>query len=65
MGGVNTTRDYATTMGFGEWDPQAGLVKVTHPLLQGGIVRSNMGKGMGDARLLEHRQRSTIYRVLS
>lgn len=39
MGGVNTTRDYATTMGFGEWDETAGLVKVTKPLLQGGIVR--------------------------
>ncbi|TKX22683.1 sugar transporter-like protein 19 [Elsinoe australis] len=38
MGGVNTTRDYATTMGFGEWDETAGLVKVTKPLLQGGIV---------------------------
>lgn len=38
MGGVNTTRNYASTMGFGEWDEAAGLVNVTRPLLQGGIV---------------------------
>jgi MFS family permease len=38
MGGVNTTRHYATTMGFGEWDTEAGLVRITRPLLQGGIV---------------------------
>ena len=39
MGGVNTTRDYAETMGFGHWDKATGLVKIDHALLQGGIVR--------------------------
>ena len=39
MGGVNGNRNYATTMGFGDWDESAGLVKVNKPLLQGGIVR--------------------------
>ncbi|KAG8631008.1 hypothetical protein KVT40_000148 [Elsinoe batatas] len=38
MGGVNTARDYATLMGFGEWDEAGGLVRVTDPLLQGAIV---------------------------
>ena len=46
MAGVNTTRDYATRMGFGYYDPEAGLVKVTHPLLQGGIVsKPSMANG--------------------
>ena len=40
MGGVNTARDYAETMGFGHWDEQKGLVVVDHSLLQGGIVWS-------------------------
>ncbi len=39
MGGVNTNRDYATLMGFGHFDEDAGSVVVTEPLLQGGIVR--------------------------
>lgn len=38
MGGVNTTRDYAETMGFGHWDAAERIVKVDDPLLQGGIV---------------------------
>lgn len=38
MGGVNGNRDYARTMGFGVWDEPKGLVDVTRPLLQGGIV---------------------------
>ncbi|GAM87543.1 hypothetical protein ANO11243_055690 [Dothideomycetidae sp. 11243] len=38
MAGVNTTRNYAQIMGFGYYDQSAGLVKVTRPLLQGGIV---------------------------
>ena len=38
MGGVNTNRNYATTMGFGHFDEIGGLVKVDKPLLQGGIV---------------------------
>ena len=38
MGGVNTARDYANTMGFGHWDPSQGIVVVDDPLLQGGIV---------------------------
>ncbi|KAF2154468.1 general substrate transporter [Myriangium duriaei CBS 260.36] len=38
MAGVNTTRDYAKIMGFGYYDEAAGLVTVTRPLLQGGIV---------------------------
>ena len=38
MGGVNGTRDYAETMGFGYWDAKAGLVHVSRPLLEGGIV---------------------------
>ena len=40
MGGVNTNRNYAETMGFGHWDEQSGLVKVDRSLLQGGIVSS-------------------------
>lgn len=39
MGGVNTARDYAQTMGFGHWDAKTGLVVVDKSLLQGGIVR--------------------------
>ena len=39
MGGVNGNRSYATIMGFGYWDDSAGLVTVSKPLLQGGIVR--------------------------
>lgn len=38
MGGVNGTRDYAETMGFGHWDEAAGLVHVDKTLLEGGIV---------------------------
>jgi sugar porter (SP) family MFS transporter len=38
MGGVNTNRDYATLMGFGEWEEHKQEVKVTHSLLQGGII---------------------------
>ena len=38
MGGVNGTRNYAETMGFGYWDAKAGLVHVSKPLLEGGIV---------------------------
>ena len=38
MGGVNTARHYASMTGFGYFDEQEGLVKVTKPLLQGGIV---------------------------
>ena len=38
MGGVNTARDYASTMGFGHWNPAQGIVVVDDPLLQGGIV---------------------------
>lgn len=38
MGGVNTTRNYAKLMGFGYFDETTQLVKVTQPLLQGGIV---------------------------
>lgn len=39
MGGVNTTRHYAETMGFGHWDAGESVVVVDKPLLQGGIVR--------------------------
>ncbi|KAK3721478.1 hypothetical protein LTR37_003034 [Vermiconidia calcicola] len=38
MGGVNTARHYAKTMGFGHYDEAEGLVVVDKPLLQGGIV---------------------------
>ena len=38
MGGVNGNRDYARTMGFGDFDPTSGIVDVKKPLLQGGIV---------------------------
>lgn len=38
MGGVNTTRNYAELMKFGYWDESAQIVKVSKPLLQGGIV---------------------------
>ena len=42
MGGVNGNRNYASTMGFGAYDPTSKLVAVKKPLLQGGIV-SNPG----------------------
>ncbi|MCJ1475719.1 hypothetical protein MMC13_004382 [Lambiella insularis] len=38
MGGVNTNRSYASTMGFGHYDDATGSVMVDKPLLQGGIV---------------------------
>jgi len=38
MGGVNTNRNYAQTMGFGHFDQASGLVQVTKPLKQGGIT---------------------------
>lgn len=42
MGGVNTNRNYAQLMGFGQWDESAGEVVVNKPLLQGGIVSSSV-----------------------
>ncbi|KAK0940923.1 hypothetical protein LTR29_007481 [Friedmanniomyces endolithicus] len=41
MGGVNTTRNYASLMGFGHYDQASKLVQVDKPLLQGGIVRNH------------------------
>ena len=38
MGGVNGNRDYARTMGFGDYNPTTGIVDVHKSLLQGGIV---------------------------
>lgn len=38
MGGVNTNRHYARTMGFGDYDEHEGVVTIAKPLLQGGIV---------------------------
>lgn len=38
MGGVNGNRNYASTMGFGSFDDQTGIVAINKPLLQGGIV---------------------------
>ncbi|TKA78034.1 hypothetical protein B0A55_02116 [Friedmanniomyces simplex] len=38
MGGVNTTRNYASLMGFGHYNEASKLVQVDKPLLQGGIV---------------------------
>ncbi|KAK4692494.1 hypothetical protein P7C71_g4726, partial [Lecanoromycetidae sp. Uapishka_2] len=38
MGGVNNDRNYASTMGFGYYDPSLDGVNVVKPLLQGGIV---------------------------
>ena len=38
MGGVNNTENYAKTMKFGY--EKNGSVKVTKPLVQGGIVRA-------------------------
>lgn len=38
MGGVNDNRNYARTMGYGDFDPSKGLVHVDKTLLQGGIV---------------------------
>lgn len=39
MGGVNTNRNYAQLMGFGQWSTkEGGQVTVTKPVLQGGIV---------------------------
>lgn len=40
MGGVNTNRHYAETMGFGHWDEAGQIVKIDKTLLQGGIVSS-------------------------
>lgn len=42
MGGVNTNRAYAETMGFGFWDISKSppAVTETNSLLKGGIVRS-------------------------
>ena len=39
MAGVNITRNYVDIMKLGYWDEGAGLVKITAPLKQGGIVR--------------------------
>ena len=38
MGGVNTNRSYVTTMDFGHWNEQTGLVVIDKALKQGGIV---------------------------
>jgi hypothetical protein len=38
MGGANTARNYADTMGFGHWDEATGQAKADHTLLEGGIV---------------------------
>jgi len=38
MGGVNTNRNYASLMRFGQYDENEGLVQIDRPLLQGGIV---------------------------
>ena len=38
MGGVNTNRDYARTMGFGTYSEEKDTVEVQHALLKGGIV---------------------------
>ncbi len=50
MGGVNGNRNYARTMGFGDWDESKGLVNVAKPLLQGGIVGHSPthGKARGE-----------------
>lgn len=40
MAGVNISRDYVKTMDIGVWDASEGLVSITHPLKQGGIVSS-------------------------
>ena len=44
MGGVNTNRDYARTMGFGKWNEEKDTVDVTHALLKGGIVSLKPGE---------------------
>ena len=41
MGGVNGNRNYASTMGFGEFDNSSGIVAIKKPLLQGGIVSNH------------------------
>jgi hypothetical protein len=38
MAGVNITRDYVKLMDIGTWDASKGLVNITKPLKQGGIV---------------------------
>lgn len=38
MAGVNITQDYVKIMKLGYYDASAGLVQITHPLKQGGIV---------------------------
>ncbi len=55
MGGVNGNRNYAHTMGFGEYDSVSDLVTINKPLLQGGIVSiylSNHRKCFGPVSLI-------------
>lgn len=67
MGGVNGNRDYARTMGFGDWDGKNGLVNVTRPLLQGGIVRHSPTheNACGEGSSYAVRSPSIIFPVLS
>ncbi len=52
MGGVNNDRNYARTMGFGDYDDLKQGVNVTRPLLQGGIVCLPSYHGSGDTLLM-------------
>ena len=45
MGGVNQARNYVSTMGFGHWDPELGIL-ITRPWLQGAVVRFYTGSDM-------------------
>lgn len=65
MGGVNNNRDYATTMGFGDYNAKEGTVNVTKPLLQGGIVSIHLHFGVQGLYLHGVRSRSTTSQELS
>jgi len=52
MGGVNNDRNYARTMGFGDYDASKQGINVTRPLLQGGIVCLPSYHGSGDTLLM-------------
>ncbi len=65
MGGVNNNRDYARTMGFGDYNEKDGTVNVLKPLLQGGIVSFHLHFGMDGLDLNGARSLFTTSQELS
>ena len=69
MGGVNTSRNYAETMGFGHWDDDKQELVVTNTLKQGGIVSHmlllNHAMFPSASNLNAHRLPFTIFLVRS